>query len=313
MTAYQMNIAAVTLAVIALCFAAIAAAVKFGAASAAQASPQPGFVMTSRIPLVMYSTGPYEKPADIPPSLQEARRSWTAHGPVGLRQEWANDKDARAFIALHFPQYLPEFDVLLPGAYRADVWRLLVVYKLGGIYVDCGVHFKGDPTSIRRFWSQLGQADMMFLDDDYDFPGAVFQGVLAAVAGHPLVEAAIAQVIDNIRARMHGSSCLAITGPRAVGRALMAAIPPAAQRHMRKGNWIPGLYTHAQHAIPLPMGTLLVLRQKKWVITGTDGKPILLTKTPEYYRVVYGARRMARYPFAWKERKVYADWKKKAQ
>lgn len=299
-----LEIAGITTAVVlcALGVAVVAVAIVFGRAKSPARVP-------SKIPLVMYSTGPYEDASAIPASLQDARQSWLRHGPPGLRQEWASDRDARAFILEHFPQYLPEFDVLVPGAYRADLWRLLVVYKFGGIYVDCGVHFRGEEASIRLFWDQLAQADIMFLDDEYDFVGAVFQGVLAAVAGHPLLKAAIAQVVANIRARMYGSSCLAITGPRAVGRAFMAAIPEQAQRHMRHGMWLPGLYTPAQHGVPASMGKVLILKQKAWVISGTNGQPVLLTKTPDYYRTVYAARKTPRYPMLWRERKVYADRK----
>jgi mannosyltransferase OCH1-like enzyme len=35
-------------------------------------------------------------------------------------------------------RYLRIYDVLLPAAYKADVWRYTVVYKYGGCYMDAG-------------------------------------------------------------------------------------------------------------------------------------------------------------------------------
>ena len=49
------------------------------------------------------------------------------------------DKTARRdFIKDHFPKkVLDAYDTLIPGAYKADLWRYCVLYVNGGVYADC--------------------------------------------------------------------------------------------------------------------------------------------------------------------------------
>ena len=46
-------------------------------------------------------------------------------------------EDARAFISLHFSEeVLYSFDALIPGAFKADLFRLCVLLIEGGVYSD---------------------------------------------------------------------------------------------------------------------------------------------------------------------------------
>ena len=46
----------------------------------------------------------------------------------------------REFIAEHYPDVLPHYDRLQIGAAQADLWRLLVLHKFGGVYLDIDAH-----------------------------------------------------------------------------------------------------------------------------------------------------------------------------
>ena len=48
-----------------------------------------------------------------------------------------DDNDCRQFIIKHFDNNVVKaFDSLIPGAYKADLWRYCVLYITGGIYLD---------------------------------------------------------------------------------------------------------------------------------------------------------------------------------
>jgi hypothetical protein len=52
-----------------------------------------------------------------------------------------DDADCREFIAANFDySVLDAFDRLIPGAYKADLWRYCVLYVRGGIYLDIKYH-----------------------------------------------------------------------------------------------------------------------------------------------------------------------------
>ena len=51
-----------------------------------------------------------------------------------------NDEDARTFLSSHFPPEVREaYDALIPGAYKADLFRYCILLIHGGIYADVDV------------------------------------------------------------------------------------------------------------------------------------------------------------------------------
>ena len=48
-----------------------------------------------------------------------------------------DDEDCRKFLREHFdPKVLDAYNSLIPGAYKADLWRYCILYIYGGIYID---------------------------------------------------------------------------------------------------------------------------------------------------------------------------------
>ena len=271
--------------------------------SVSAASPTP------MIPLVVHQTGPYESLGDAPVALQKALDTWVQRGPPGVRTQWFGDGAADAYVASHFPQYVDDYRALRPGAFKADLWRMLILLREGGIYVDCGVHIVAGPAVAARMWGQLVGADCLFVDDHNVLAGSVWQGVIAARPGHPLIQAIVDKIIGNIRARMYGSNYLDITGPRAVGRAIAARLGPTlcarmlATGRLVKPVWRAGVYPTADP----DLGTLVVLKYRSRRVWGTTGEHLLDTKVPAYYRTVYGKRRTPHYRELWRRRQVYID------
>jgi hypothetical protein len=266
------------------------------AAGAAAAGP-------GGIPLVVWSTGP--KPLQgLKPAFQDALGSWVVLGPPGTQVVWFDDTAAEAFIGAHFPQYLPEYNMLVPGAFRADLWRLLVLLRHGGLYVDCGCHLVSTPGVASAFWDALRAAALVMVDDDNaTMKGSVFQGVLGARPGHPLVAAAVRSAVANVRARLYGTHNLDITGPRMLGRVAMALLagPWPHLRDAATGLWVPGLHTAG------PLGPVLILDYSRRLVQDAHGQVVIRTKVPGYYKVMYRQRATPHYKALWQRRQVYAD------
>ena len=52
-----------------------------------------------------------------------------------------DDQDRINFIKDNFdPDVLEAYNSLIPGAFRADLWRYCIIYKYGGIYIDIKYH-----------------------------------------------------------------------------------------------------------------------------------------------------------------------------
>ncbi|KAF8066317.1 HOC1 [Scenedesmus sp. PABB004] len=96
----------------------------------------------------------------------------------------------RAFVAERYPQLLPlPYDAFLSGAERADVWRVLVLHALGGVYADVDVVCL---KPVEAWSAEHGHDAAVLLGvENYDearlHPLHVVNWALAAVPGHPLL------------------------------------------------------------------------------------------------------------------------------
>lgn len=143
-------------------------------------------------------------------------------------------KARREFIKKNFDTIVLEcYDVLNPGAYKADLFRYCVVYKLGGIYIDSGM------SSLNPINSIL-QTDDEFVTP-YDPPVSptsdpgLYTAFICAVSNHPIIKYSIEDCILKIGQR-DMSHPLAITGPILFGRAYKKYTNLNLSPNVRTGN-----------------------------------------------------------------------------
>ena len=85
-----------------------------------------------RIPKVIHQTW---KTGSIPAAFIPFVRTWQEHHPGWTYQLWT-DQMNRAFIARHFPDFLACYDHYPAAIQRVDAVRYLILYKIGGLFVD---------------------------------------------------------------------------------------------------------------------------------------------------------------------------------
>jgi mannosyltransferase OCH1-like enzyme len=124
-----------------------------------------------------------------------------------------DEADCVRFIKENYPQYIKHYNTLVPGAYKADLFRLLVLQKEGGVYID-------DKTSCKIPLREIIQPeDELILVKD-NLPGQIYQGVIFSTQGHFLLEKFIQRYIRNIESRYYGVDAYDIGGPKMFGRVL---------------------------------------------------------------------------------------------
>lgn len=126
----------------------------------------------------------------------------------GLQYKFYDDQAAQEFLAAHFPPEVKEaYDALLPGAFKADLFRYCVLLIEGGIYADMDVLLQ---TNLHTLLTQQKNHDIAFLIP-IDEPGAkvghrmcLWNGFIASKPGHPILAKVIEIVVNNIRNRFTG-------------------------------------------------------------------------------------------------------------
>lgn len=170
---------------------------------------------------------------ELPQPLQKNVDDLKARNP-GWEHRFYDDGDIEEFIANEYGgKVLVAYKRIDPmyGAARADLFRYLLIYKVGGIYLDIKSNFsrpieeviRSDDKFIASQWSNKkgGRYEGFGLKPEVSqFPGGELQQwhVIAA-AGHPFLRAVILSILDGIdayRPWLHGTGkvgVMRLTGP----------------------------------------------------------------------------------------------------
>ncbi len=87
-------------------------------------------ILVHSIPKVRFCTAPFER-AMLPDAISSILETERVRSP-DYEVRYYDDAARDAFVACHFPQFLSHYRNLVPGAYQADLWRLMAVYTHGG-------------------------------------------------------------------------------------------------------------------------------------------------------------------------------------
>ena len=118
-----------------------------------------------------------------------------------------DDNECREFIKNNYDSHvLNAFDNLIPGAYKADLWRYCILYRYGGIYLDIKYVHTRDFKLIN-----LIEKEHWVLDAD-NF--GIYNALLVCKQGNPILLRAINQIVQNVKNKFYGTNCLQPTGPQ---------------------------------------------------------------------------------------------------
>jgi len=96
------------------------------------------------------------------------------------------------------------FNMLNIGASRADLWRYLILYKYGGIYLDI------DAAILKPLDTLIEKDDTAIITREM-FEGLFNQWILIFKKGHPLLKEIITQCVENIKNKS-SNNILHLTG-----------------------------------------------------------------------------------------------------
>ena len=123
------------------------------------------------------------------------------------------DEDCLTFIQKHFTSDVADaFQALLPGAYKADLWRLCILYVYGGYYMD----IKLSPLKKFRL-IELSENEHYVLDRPKQSLH-IYNALMVCKANNPFLFQCIRQIVHHVDIKYYGNSTLSPTGPELLGR-----------------------------------------------------------------------------------------------
>ena len=164
------------------------------------------------IPKTIYQTWYTKK---IPEPIQESINKMKNENP-DYKYELHLDEQARSFVEENYSKQILEiYDSLLVGAAKADLWRYMMLYKNGGIYLDIDSIWK------KPFSELLREDDNAVISREKN-SGLFVQWCLIFNKEHPILKYAIEQACSNILFRSQ-TNVVFLTGPVVFSQAVKRA------------------------------------------------------------------------------------------
>lgn len=124
------------------------------------------------------------------------------------------DEEIDSFVNLYFKGPIAEaYNKLNIIVAKVDLWRLLILYAYGGVYLDMD-------SSIDRPLKELIQDQDDAIITAEGNPGVYVQWALIYKKGHPILKRAIEIVVNNIHKNAFPNNILKMTGPVAYSQAI---------------------------------------------------------------------------------------------
>jgi mannosyltransferase OCH1-like enzyme len=156
----------------------------------------------SIIPLNIYQTWHTK---NLPEKMKNVTEKIILNNPV-FNYYLYDDNDCRNFIKDNFDTtVLNTFDSLIPGAYKADLWRYCILYKNGGIYLD----IKYEPVNGFKFIN-MTEKEHWVLDHDKN---GIYNALMVCKPNNKILLKAIYNIVENVKNKFYGNSALEPTGP----------------------------------------------------------------------------------------------------
>jgi mannosyltransferase OCH1-like enzyme len=267
-------------------------------------------VDTTAVPLILYQTWVSKT---LPPKMKACVEKLTKQNPE-FEHRLFDDADCRAFIKNNYDSdVLDAYDRLVPGAYKADLWRYCVLYKTGGVYLD--IKFQCEPGfSLMEFTKE---SETFVLDRPYgdlkmpvevnlailnapDFYDqlpkytegmwknrqiGLYNAVMATAPGNPVLYECIQQIVKNVRNEDYGFGCLYPTGPGLLGEKYFGKSYETRIKKVRFFNSMVGNYILSKNRKVL--SHYPEYRQEQTLYSGKG--PVFYYPDLWYHRKVYGS------------------------
>lgn len=172
--------------------------------------PPPDLSREGGIPRKIHQTSYSKKlPQEIQDNiayLQELNPGWS--------YSFYDDADIEAYLNRHYPEeILNYFRKISPGygAAKADLFRYLLIYQEGGVYLDIKStlteplenHLRSDDELVLSYWDNLpcGQQEGLWINHK-EYPniprGELMQWIIISKPRHPMIREVIIQVLKNL-------------------------------------------------------------------------------------------------------------------
>ena len=128
-----------------------------------------------------------------------------------------DNNDCRDFIKNNFPiDVLNAFETLVPGAYKADLWRYCILYINGGIYLDIKYNCMNNFKLINLTYKEHFVLERPSFWDNNSY--GIYNALICSKPRNTILLDCIHSIVDNVKSNYYGKNSLYPTGPGLLGK-----------------------------------------------------------------------------------------------
>lgn len=192
-----------------------------------------------------------EAVAQYPPYIQHCINT-IQHLFSGARHAIYDDKKLADFISKNFNKSVSAaYQRLIPNAYKADLGRYCLLYKLGGWYFDIAIK----PLRSIEFSSEVDLVAFRDVGLISETPYSLSNGLIYAKSNNSVFDAAIELVVKNCELGLYGVNALCPTGPNLFGQAV-ASQGPNSKNIFGDVIYLTPIHSNKNKAFVLPDGEI---------------------------------------------------------
>ena len=215
--------------------------------------------------------------------------------------------DANEFIKSSYgSKEYSAYNKLVPGAFKADLFRYCILYKYGGCYSDIG------HVMLKSFDSIIEDNELVIVKDKPEIKyHGILNSLICVTPSNKFIKQLVDKSVENIENNYYGENPLAITGPDMMGKVYQCYYfnycdNKLDEKYLMKKEGIKILEHVLITGKNLEDNTNLPEDIRETFLYITDnGIPVLKKKFDNYKEVMYSSTNKKHYGELWHNRQVY--------
>jgi hypothetical protein len=206
----------------------------------------------------------------VTPGMYDAVHTWIDKNP-DWEYHFFDKDDRRNFIKDNFPKkVLDAYDNLIPGSFKADLWRVCVLYISGGLYVD------NKCVLLSATLNEVIPFDVEFLSlkdrnlKSNDSLGNIVSGFICSKPKHPFLKKAIDMFVEYVEKAWYSTNPISCAGPGVLGKSINICIGC-----LENSQILPGIHN------------ISGINFELWPIPNFDSKVAITDKNIPFFNLEY--------------------------
>ena len=260
------------------------------------------------IPKIIIKTS-WQSRNEMPKQMIDALNKTNVLNP-DYQLYYFDNTDVIEFMKDYSPRAFAAYNKIIPGAFKADLFRICVLEKYGGCYSDIG-HV---PENNITFNEICGDVNIVLVLDNritilpnseipHEYTG-VHNALMCSTKNHGFFKLLVDKTCENIENGYYGNGPLDVTGPMMIGKQFNCYFADICD-YINKNIMNYGYTDYNCDNCKIKILKLALLPPATLFILDSNNKKLIKTKFDDYFNIMYTSKKQKHYGELWALKQIY--------